>query len=509
MTLLQGKVVRLGVAWGGPMSGWAGCWGRVASGARMALAASIALAPPAAAQTANESRIVANGAGVGTIEGALTLAYQCNPQLNAQRAATRAIDENVPTALAGYRPKVIGTSSLTEQYIDATVKTNAANGAPVYIQSKGANAQPAFGMTATQTLFNGFQNGNRTRQAEGQVFAARETLRSIEESVLLSAATAYMNLLRDAAILDLQRSNVNVLEVTLRQTRDRFAAGEVTRTDVAQAEASLASGRSQLAQAESNYITSRANYRQIVCVEPPARVAPSNVVDRFFPRTVDAAVARGRSENPNVTTAMYNVDVAALQVKVAEGSLYPTLAAVGNVAKSWGGTANQLSSVESLGASAAAQLTVPVYQGGSEYAAIRQAKETLGQQRLSLELARDQVQSLVIQTWGQNEAAKAQISATTAQVTAAEVALNGVREEARVGQRTTLDVLNAQQALVNARVSLVTAQHDRVVASYSVLSAVGGLSPQILGLRTEIYDPMVHYQQVRDAWGGVRIPDGR
>jgi len=292
-------------------------------------------------------------------------------------------------------------------------------------------------------------------------------------------------------------------------TRDRFAAGEVTRTDVAQAEASLASGRSQLAQAESNYITSRANYRQIICVEPPARVAPSNVVDRFFPRTVDAAVARGRSENPNVTTAMYNVDVAALQVKVAEGSLYPTLAAVGNVAKSWGGTANQLSSTESLGASAAAQLTVPVYQGGSEYAAIRQAKETLGQQRLSLELARDQVQSLVIQTWGQNEAAKAQISATTAQVTAAEVALNGVREEARVGQRTTLDVLNAQQALVNARVSLVTAQHDRVVASYSVLSAVGGLSPQILGLRTEIYDPIVHYQQVRDAWGGVRIPDGR
>jgi outer membrane protein len=252
MTLLQGKVVRLSVAWGGPMLGWAGCWGRVASGARMALAASIALAPPAAAQTANESRIVANGAGVGTIEGALTLAYQCNPQLNAQRAATRAIDENVPTALAGYRPKVIGTASLTEQYIDATVKTNAANGAPVYVQSKGANAQPSFGMTATQTLYNGFQNGNRTRQAEGQVFAARETLRSIEESVLLSAATAYMNLLRDAAILDLQRSNVNVLEVTLRQTRDRFAAGEVTRTDVAQAEASLASGRSQLAQAESN-----------------------------------------------------------------------------------------------------------------------------------------------------------------------------------------------------------------------------------------------------------------
>ena len=152
---------------------------------------------------------------------------------------------------------------------------------------------------------------------------------------------------------------------------------------------------------------------------------------------------------------------------------------------------------------------MPIYQGGAEYAAIRQSKETLGQRRLDLDTARDQVQSTVVQSWGQLEAAKAQISATTAQVTAAEVALNGVREEARVGQRTTLDVLNAQQALVNARVALVTAQRDRVVASYTVLAAVGSLSPQVLGLRIEVYDPMVHYQQVRDAWAGVRIPDGR
>jgi outer membrane protein len=165
--------------------------------------------------------------------------------------------------------------------------------------------------------------------------------------------------------------------------------------------------------------------------------------------------------------------------------------------------------VESLSASLAAQLTVPIYQGGAEYSAIRQSKETLGQRRLDLDAARDQVQATVVQSWGQLEAAKAQINATTAQVTAAEVALNGVREEARVGQRTTLDVLNAQQALVNARVALVTAQRDRVVASYAVLAAIGSLSPQILGLRIEVYDAMVHYQQVRDAWGGVRIPDGR
>src|SRR6202022_759477 len=176
---------------------------------------------------------------------------------------------------------------------------------------------------------------------------------------------------------------------------------------------------------------------------------------------------------------------------------------------SYGGSAVQLGTIELLSGSVAAQLTVPLYQGGAEYAAIRQSKETLGQQRLNLDLARDQVQAAVTQGWGQNEAAKAQISSTQAQVTAAEVALNGGREEARVGQRTTLDVLNAQQTLVNARVALVTAQHDRVVASYTVLAGVGSLSPQILGLRIEVYDAMAHYQQVRDAWGGVRIPDGR
>jgi outer membrane protein len=339
------------------------------------------------------------------------------------------------------------------------------------------------------------------------VFSARETLRSTEQSVLLSAATAYMNLLRDSALLDLQRSNVTVLEATLRQTRDRFNVGEVTRTDVAQAESRLAAGRSSLLTAESNYITSKANYRQVIGVEP-GRLVPAMPVDRLSPRNLSGSMARARTEHPTITTAAYNVDVAQYQVKVAEGALYPTLSLQGAAQKQHGSTTN-LNTRESLSASATAQLSVPLYQGGQEYATIRQAKETLGQRRLDLDTARDQVQSTVTQAWGQLQAAKAQIEATQAQVAAAEIALNGVREEARVGQRTTLDVLNAQQDLVNARASLVTAQRDRVVASYTVLSAVGSLSPQILGLGVPNYDPMVHYQQVRDSWIGVRTPDGR
>jgi outer membrane protein len=482
-----------------------------ARGARRAAFASVVAAFPAASLAAGNGangRLI-GGAGAGTIEQALTQAYQNNPQLNAQRAATRATDENVPTALAGYRPRVAGTSSLTEQYLDTLTKAGStpATGA-LYSQTRGAVAVSSFGLTATQTLFNGFQTASRTRQAEGQVFSAREILRTTEQNTLLNAATAYMNLLQTAAILELQRSNVNVLEVTLRQTRDRFAAGEVTRTDVAQAESRLAAGRSQLSLAESNYVTAQAQYQQVIGVPPPGRLMPATPVDRLSPPTLAGALARGRTEHPLITTAMYNVDIAIQQVKIAEAALAPTLSAVGNVQKNFGSTTS-LALLETLQASVAAQLTVPLYQGGAEYSTIRQAKETLGQRRLDLDTARDQVESTVTQAWGQVDAAKAQINATEAQVTAAEVALNGVREEARVGQRTTLDVLNAQQDLVNARVALVTAQRDRVVASYSVLAATGALSPQVLRLKIQVYDPTAHYQQVRDAWGGLRTPDGR
>jgi outer membrane protein len=361
------------------------------------------------------------------------------------------------------------------------------------------------GVTATQTLYNGFQTSNRTRQAESQVQAARETLRVAEQSVLLSAVTAYMNLLRDGAILDLQRRNVEVLQEQLRQTRDRFNVGEVTRTDVAQAESRLAAGRSQVLSAEATYKASVATYRQVIGVQP-GKLAAGSPVDRFSPRDLTSSIGVATATHPAVTTAEYNVDAALLQVKVAEGALYPTLSLQGNVQQSY---ETNLLQLKTFNASVLGQLTVPIYQGGAEYSLIRQTKETLGQRRLDLDTARDQVRQNVVQSWGQLDAAKANIEATQSQVQASEIALNGVREEARVGQRTTLDVLNAQQELVNARVSLVSAQRDRVVASYTLLSAVGRLSPQILGLRVQTYDAGVHYHQVRDTWAGVRTPDGR
>jgi outer membrane protein len=202
-----------------------------------------------------------------------------------------------------------------------------------------------------------------------------------------------------------------------------------------------------------------------------------------------------------------------LQVKINEGTLYPTATLVGTVSNAW--ETNLTANLQQFNALVQGQITVPLYQGGAEYSRIRQAKETAGQKRIDLETARDAVAYSpanpvgVVPAWGQLEAAKAQILATTAQVAASEIALNGVREEARVGQRTTLDVLNAQQDLVSARTALVTAQHDRVVASYALLSAVGELNLPKLGIMIPLYDPVVHYEQVRDAWIGVRTPDGR
>jgi outer membrane protein len=440
-----------------------------------------------------------------TMESALVRAYRDNPQLNAQRASVRSTDENVPQALSGYRPKVNLTASVGYQYTDTLTTAGGDETHLVRSEVHGTDPPRAVGLTVNQTLFNGNQTANKTRAAESQVSGAREALRVLEQTVLLNAATIYMDYLRDSAIVEVQKSNVRVLEETLKQTRDRFNVGEVTRTDVAQSEAQLAAGKTQELTAESNLVTTRSNYRRIIGVEP-SNLAPGSPVDRFLPKTLPAAVELSLVENPNVTAAMFGIDVNFLQVKINEGALLPTVSLQASVQQAY---EQQMTIQRSFGASAVVQASVPIYQGGVEYSMIRQSKENLAQQRLNLDMTRDQTRANTVTQWGALQAGKAQVASAQAQVTASEVALNGVREEAKAGQRTTLDVLNAQQTLVNARVALVTAQHDRVVDSYQVLSAVGRLSPQVLNLKTETYDPSVHYQQVRDSWFGVRTPDGR
>jgi outer membrane protein len=443
-----------------------------------------------------------------TMNQALTWAYQNNPQLNSQRAVVRQTDETVPQALSGYRPTVKVTGSTQEGYQSIVQKTTP-DGSPLppqYPRNDSLQNQSIIGVTGTQTLYNGNQTANKVRQAESNTSAARETLRVAEQTILLAAATAYMDLLRDGALLELQRRNVEVLQEQLRQTRDRFIVGEVTRTDVAQAESRLAMGRASVLSAEAQYARSKATYRQVIGVEA-SNLQPASPVDRFTPKRLIEAIEFARTRHPSIGVAMFGIDAAVLQVKISEGTLYPQAGLTATVSQQWGSAF--VTQLQTFNAFVAGQVTVPLYQGGGEYSLIRQAKELVGQKRIDLDTSRDQVQANVVTSWGQLDAAKAQILATQAQVAAAEIALNGVREEARVGQRTTLDVLNAQQELVNARTALVTAQHDRVVASYTLLSAVGELNLPKLGILIPLYDPMVHYQQIRDAWIGVRTPDGR
>ncbi len=443
-------------------------------------------------------------AGAESLESVLVSAYRNNPSLNAQRAATRAVDESVPQALSGYRPRITVTASGGQQSL--STRTKYIDPTTLYLTQSGYNSPFSVGLTISQNLFDGFQTANRTRQAEMEVRAARAKLDATKQEVLLNAVTAYMNLMRDRAILGLQIRNVQVLQEQLRQTHDRFRVKEVTRTDVAQAESRLAAGRSQVLSAEAAVEAAVGTYRQVIGHEP-GKLTPTSAVDRYSPSNLATAVALGIATNPAVVVAEFNLDAALQQVKVAEGGLLPSVSVQGNVQNSWL-SPGSLSVMENFNASVLGTISVPIYQGGAEYSQVRQAKEIAGQRRLDLATARDQVRQTIVQSWGVLQSAKANIRAVQAQVQAAEAALNGVREEARVGQRTTLDVLNAQQELVNARVALVSAQRDRVVASYTVLAAVGRLSPRVLGLRVPIYRPEIHYRLVRDAWAGIRTPGG-
>ena len=366
-----------------------------------------------------------------TLSGAIAKAYRSNPDLGQQRAAVRVTDENIPRQKSGYRPKVNATADIGLQ---ATENSSSAG------SSSSFNVPRGLGLTVTQTLWNGNRVENGVRSAESSTFGAREQLRNTEQGVLQDTVTFYMNVLRDMALLSLRRNNIEVLTEQVRQTRDRFAVGDVTRTDVAQAEARLAQSQSDGFVAQSNLQTSMASYRQVVGSEPK-RLEPVKPYERGLPKSLEAAIAVSQAQHPSIQALLHGVDAAQLNVKVIEGELYPTVGVTGALNKRW--DVGGVSGTSSVSASLVGQLSVPLYEGGEVYARARQAKETLSQQRLAADLQRDKVRSAVVSAWGVYFSSAQVIRSALAQVAAAEIALNGVREEAKVGQRTTLDVLNA------------------------------------------------------------------
>jgi outer membrane protein len=441
----------------------------------------------------------ATAAWAEALPEALAKAYQANPQLNAERARQRATDENVPQALAGYRPQIVASLSAGLQAVRNLLPDNT-------IQS--ATLRPwTIGVTVTQTLFNGFKTANSVRVAELQVRSGREALRNVGQGVLLDAVTAYSNVLANQSLVEAQRSNVTFLRETLGVTQRRLNAGDVTPTDTAQAEARLNRGLADLNAAEVNFAISQATYTQVIG-NPPGQLRAPEPVDRHLPRSRDDASALALKEHPAVMAASFDVDVASTTIHVAESSLLPTVTLQGS-ATHGSESDPTISTLRNDQASVVGQINAPIYDGGTAAAQTRQAKELAAQSRLVLDQMRNQARTAAISAWVANEGAKVAVTASESEVRAATVALQGVQKEAKGGQRTTVDVLNSEADLISAKARLIGAQRDRVIASYTLLSAVGRLDVKTLALSTPDYLPEVHYHQVRDAWHGLRTPSGQ
>lgn len=430
---------------------------------------------------------------------ALVKAYQTNPQINAERARQRATDENVPQALAGYRPQIVASLSAGLQAVRNLLPDNT-------IQT--ATLKPwTIGVTVSQTLFNGFRTANSVRVAELQVQSGREALRNVGQGVLLDAVTAYTNVLANQSLVEAQRSNVAFLRETLSITQRRLNAGDVTPTDTAQAEARLSRGLADLNAAEVALAVSQATYAQVIGNAPSALRA-AEVVDRYLPKSREDSIAMAIREHPAVMAAGFDVDVASTNIRVAEGTLLPSASLQGSVSRSRDSDPT-LGTFATDQASIVANVTAPIYDGGQAASQTRQAKEVTAQSRLVLDQVRNQARTAAVSAWVANEGAKIAVSASESEVKAATVALQGVQREAAGGQRTTVDVLNSQADLIQARARLIGALRDRVIASYTLLSAVGHLDVKTLSLNTPDYLPEVHYHQVRDAWHGLRTPSGQ
>jgi len=447
-------------------------------------------------------------ASAETLEQALADAYLINPVLNAERARLRATDEQVALAKSGLRPFVSGSADWN--YVNQNSRSSGGGGGGGGAIGLGAGGLTTDGVThphgysvqLTQPLFEGFQNLNAIRQAKSTVQAAREALRTVEQRVLLDAATAYVNVVRDQAIVRLRENDVTVLTEQLKATRDRFEVGEVTRTDVAQAEARRSEALATLAAAQANLKTSRAAYEQIIGHPPENLVTPASI-RHLLPSSINEAMTLGDGENPIILAAFYNEESSLYAVQQIMGELLPQVTLEAQYEKRFD---ESQSLKEQETTTVMGRLNVPFYQGGSVSARVRQAKETNNQLKKEVEDARLRVHADVIANWGILQSSGPAITSAEAAVAANKIALTGVREEEKVGQRTTLDVLDATRELLNSQIGLVTALRDRVVAEYSLYAAIGRMDAQTLGLPVPYYDPIEHYDIVKGKWFGLRPP---
>jgi outer membrane protein len=424
-----------------------------------------------------------------TMIEAMVLAYNSNPDLLAARARLRVVDEGVSQAMAGWRPTV----SVTGQYgyvRSDRITNNSRN--PVNLNDRGGQIQ------ITQPIYRGGRTVAATAQAEADVRAQRAALMDAEQVVLLNVVTTYTDTLRDRVTVNLRRNNVNVLLQQLQSTEARFNVGELTRTDVAQAQARLERSRSDLTLAVANEATSRAQFFRVVGIQPGQLTLPP--ILGTAPGTEDEAIAIAENRAPRNVSAQHRITSARAAVDVAFGVLLPQVSVVGNLQRFYD---QQFKSDRIFEYSVLGQVTIPLYQGGAEYSQVRSAKQTVGQRAAEFDSARRQTSETMIRAWQNLQAAKSRVVSFTAQVQANAIALDGVRQEQQVGSRTIIEVLNAEQEYLDSQVQLVIARRDVIVAHYTVIAELGQLNARSLGLPVEYYDEEINYNDVRNRWIGL------
>lgn len=428
-------------------------------------------------------------ASAQTLTQSLAAAYDNNPDLNFARSQLREVDENIAIARSGNRPELSAT-------INQSLETSRT--------SDSAASPTSIGVRLTQPLFRGFQTRNSIRAAESAVQAQSSSLQNTEQNVLLNTVTAFFDVIQNRQIVELRRSDVSFLAAQVSAAQDRFEVGEGTRTDVSQAEARQAQAESFLNIAIAELETSEATFRQLTGLDPRSLKKDINE-SRYIPNSLKSAISIGQNGHPAIRAALYDVDTATFQVAGLEGQFLPTLSLTGEAST----TLNPGIVGQRDEAKVSLDLTIPIYQGGRVSAEVRQAKEALGSSRIQVDITRDQVRQFTVASWAQYQAAVRSIQTSRTGVFAAQLALQGVIEEQRVGQRTTLDVLDSQSDVVAAQLTLVEAERDRDVAAYTLLSAMGHLNAQRLSLPVAFYMPQEHTDAVRDKWYGLRTPDGR
>ena len=424
-----------------------------------------------------------------TLNGALIKAYKNNSTLNSSRAGVRIEDENVAIAKSGYRPQVTGSYNIGRG------KTPASD-----YRTTGT-----YGIQLNQMLFDGFQTKNNVAAAETNIFKQRENLRNTEQNTLFQAVQAYMDVYLGRQIAVLREKNLAAMNEQVRASRARLDVGEGTRTDVAQSEAQRSTAIAALNSARANVKSAEATYFQIVGAQPDRlSIAP---VAKNLPRSPESAFENAKNIHPGILATQYAVNAQGYNVKAKEGALLPTVGLVGSASHldTYAGT----NAGDGNSASVGVNVSIPIYTGGRSSAQVRQAKEQLGQARIEVDVIQDQVRQAIGSAWSQLESARASVKANRDGISASQLALDGVIEERKVGQRTTLDVLNAQNSLVDIQIALVQAEANSIVASYALLAASGRMTAQDMQLQVAQYKPEEHYDAVKDKWFGLRTPDGR